>query len=123
MLQHYEIYELNDNARRKHPCINPRCSNFVEIENSYDICMRCFDMLVDYLGSEHLIFDYGTRPALRCMTMKQLKTALRKAEAKFPSVLSIKRGNSNSQMRWHKKRIYQNELTENENLSSSNRQK
>ncbi len=95
-----ETYEKNYLAQKIHPCINPRCSNFVEIQNSYDICMRCFDMLVDYLGSEHLIFDYGTRPALRCMTTRQLKRALRKAEAKFPSLKTVKRGNSNSQKRW-----------------------
>ena len=100
MVIDYEIYKANRTARRVHPCINPRCSNFVEIQNSYNICMRCFDMLVDYWGSEHMLFDYSTKPALRCLTMKQLKSILRRAEDKFPSLKTVKRGNSNSQKRW-----------------------
>jgi hypothetical protein len=112
-------YELNKTARKFHPCINTQCDNFVEIENSYNICMRCFDMLVDYLGSEHLIFDYGTNPALRCMTIKQMKSMLRRAETKFSNFKSKKRGNSNSQIRW----MCENEVTEKKNFNSSNRQK
>lgn len=103
MFEDYELYEMNEDARKNHPCINPRCPNFVEIQNSYDICMKCFDLLVDYLGSEHMIFDYSTMPALRKMTMKQIKSALRKAENKYPCVESVKRGSSNCQRRWHKK--------------------
>lgn len=96
----YKTYESNRLARKIHPCINPRCSNFVEMHNSYDLCIRCFDMLVEYLGSEHLLFDYSTKPALRCMTTKKLKTVLRRAEDKFPSLKTVKRGNSNSQRKW-----------------------
>ncbi|MCF7798501.1 hypothetical protein K9M74_01210 [Candidatus Woesearchaeota archaeon] len=101
----YEMYEKNYVARKTHPCINPRCTNFVEMQNSYNICMKCFDLLVDYLGSEHLIFDYSTMPALRRMTTKQLMSALRRAENKYPCVESVKRGSSNCQRRWHKRII------------------
>lgn len=96
----YKTYESNRDARKIHPCINSRCSNFVELHNSYDLCNRCFEMLVEYLGSEHRLFDYSTKPALRCMTTKQIRTALRRAEDKFPSLKSVKRGNSNSQRKW-----------------------
>ena len=35
-----EMYESNRIARRHHPCINPRCNNLVEIQNSYDLCIK-----------------------------------------------------------------------------------
>lgn len=100
MLVDPHTYEKNRIAKRKHPCINPRCSNFVDIQNSYDICIKCFDLLVDYLGSEHLIFDYSVKPALRHMTVKQLKTVLKKAEEKNTHLKSVKSGSSNCQRRW-----------------------
>ena len=100
MLEDYEKYEMNKEARRNNPCINPRCDNFVDMGNSYDLCLRCFDMLVDYLGSEHLIFDYSTKPALKQMTVKQLKNVLRKAENKKPSLKHERSVRSNSQKRW-----------------------
>jgi len=101
MFEEIEIYEMNREARRINPCINPRCSNFVDMGNSYDLCIRCFDMLVDHLGSEHLVFDYSTKPALKRMTVKQLKSVLRKAENKKPSLKSEKIARSNSQKRWY----------------------
>ena len=96
----YKTYESNRLARKIYPCINSRCSNFVELPNRYDLCIRCYEMLVEYLGSEHKLFDYSTKPALRCMTTIQLRTVLRRAEDKFPTLKTVKRGNSNSQRKW-----------------------
>jgi len=118
MLIDENTYEDNKIARKVHPCINPRCDNFVEIQNDYNICLRCFDMLVEYLGSEHKVFDYGAKPSLKCMTTKQMQRMLQMAELEFPFSMSRKRGSSNSQRRW----ICNNEATENENFGSPNSQ-
>lgn len=102
MVIDHGTYELNEVAKKRHACINPRCNNFVELQNSYGVCMRCFDMLVEYMGSEHYLFEYATSPALKKYTKSQLKILLRRAEDKFPSLKSVKRDGSNSQRRWVK---------------------
>ena len=94
------LYEKNKEARQANPCINPRCDNFVDIGNHYDLCIRCFDMLVDYFGSEHSIFDYGTKPTTRRMTTSDLKKVLRKAEKQKRTLKNKKWSTSNSQKRW-----------------------
>jgi len=95
----YETYELNRMARKIHPCVNPRCDNFVEMQNSYGLCISCFMMLVEHLGSAHKIFDYSTKPALRRMTRSELKLELRRAGSKIPSLKYRKIGSPNSQER------------------------
>ncbi|MCF7871614.1 hypothetical protein K9L97_01145 [Candidatus Woesearchaeota archaeon] len=100
---HYEklnLYERNKEARQANPCINPNCENFVDIGNQYNICIRCFEMLVDYYGSEHFIFDYVTKPALRRMPVEQLKKVLEKAEKEKRTLKNKRWGISNSQKRW-----------------------
>jgi hypothetical protein len=100
---HYEklnLHARNEEARMVNPCINPECENFVDIGNQYNICIRCFEMLVDYFGSEHMVFDYVTKPTLRRMPVDQLKIALRKAEKEKRSLKNRRWHTSNSQKRW-----------------------
>jgi hypothetical protein len=94
------LYDRNKEARQTNPCINPRCDNFVDLGNNYDLCIKCFEMLVDYFGSEHMIFDYGTKPTTRRMTMDNLKIMLRKAEDEKRSLKNQRWHTSNSQKRW-----------------------
>ena len=94
------LYEKNKEARQANPCLNPRCDNFVDIHNNYDLCNKCFDMLVDYFGSEHSIFDYGTKPTTRRMTTSELKKMLRKVENNKRSLKNQRWCISNSQKRW-----------------------
>lgn len=94
------LYARNKESRQMNPCINPECKNFVDIGNAYDICVRCFEMLVDYYGSEHLIFDYASKPALRRMPVSNLKRALKKAEKEKRTLKNQRWYTSNSQKRW-----------------------
>lgn len=94
------LYDRNKEARQTNPCINPRCENFVDIGNNYDLCVKCFEMLVDYFGSEHLIFDYASKPALRRMTVDMLKKVLLKVENEKRTLKNQRWQTSNSQKGW-----------------------
>ena len=76
------IEDKNKEARRTNPCINKKCNNFVEIGNKYDICIDCFDMVVEEMQSIHRVFDYGTKPTTGRMTSDEMKNLLKEIERK-----------------------------------------
>ena len=76
------IESKNKEARKTNPCINPKCKHFVEIQNRYNICIKCFSKVVKELKSIHKVFDYSTNPPTRRMTSNQMKSLLERIERK-----------------------------------------